>query len=316
VIKSLITKIIFLISIFFLIFNYGNFSFSKEVVILVKIDNEIITNIDLEKEYRYLLALNQSLQSIDKNKVLNLAKKSIIKEKVKLIEISKYFEIDQQNDYFDQILVDFYKGINMRNETEFKNYLSKHQLNIKDVKTKLKIEALWNELIFTRYKEQIEIDKAKLKKRLKKKLEKNEIQQSYFLYEILFNAENKESLENKYQQILKSIEKSGFQYSANIYSDSETSKNNGKIGWINESQLSELIVKKLKKIKVGEITDVINVPGGSLILKIEDKKKIKNIFDLDKELKKIIIFERNRQLNQFSNIYLKKVKNSLNVYEN
>ena len=299
-----------------MICNYGNFSFSKEVVILVKIDNEIITNIDLEKEYRYLLALNQSLQSIDKNKILNLAKKSIIKEKVKLIEISKYYEIDLQNDYFDQIFLDFYKGINMRNETEFKNYLSKHQLNIKDVKTKLKIEALWNELIFTRYKDQIEIDKAKLKKRLKKKLEKNEIQQSYFLYEILFNAENKESLENKYQQILKSIEKSGFQYSANIYSDSETSKNNGKIGWINENQLSEFIVKKLKKIKVGEITDVINVPGGSLILKIEDKKKIKNIFDLDKELKRIIIYERNRQLNQFSNIYLKKVKNSLNVYEN
>ena len=216
---------------------------------------------------------------------------------------------------FNKILVDFYKGLNLRNETEFKNYLSKYQLNIEDVKTKLKIEALWNELIFMRYKDQIEIDEIKLKKRLEKKFKKNKKQQSYFIYEILFNAKNKESLNNKYKQILKSIEKSGFQYSANIYSDSETSKNNGKIGWINESQLSELIVKKLKKINVGEITDLINVPGGSLILKIEDKKEIKKKFDLDRELKKIISFERNRQLNQFSNIYLKKIKNSLNVYE-
>ena len=131
----------------------------------------------------------------------------------------------------------------------------------------------------------------------------------------MFNAENKESLNNKYKQILKSIEKSGFQYSANIYSDSATSKKNGKIGWINESQLSELIVKKLKKINVGEITDLINVPGGSLILKIEDKKEIKKKFDLDRELKKIISFERNRQLNQFSTIYFSKIKNNVSIYE-
>jgi len=306
---------IFFFSIFFLALNLSSAHSSSEIAIVTKVENEVITNIDIEKEYRYLIALNNALKDIPKNKVLEIAKKSIIKEKIKKIEVLNAFKKMDENEYFNQILVDFYRGLNLKSESELKKYLSDYNISIKELKNKLLIETYWNELIFTLYRNQIQIDEEKLKKRLKKKLSKQNKQKSYLLYEILFNGKNKKDLLEKYELIKKSIEEIGFKNTANIYSTSNTSINNGKIGWINENQISDLIKKDLDKINVGEYTQLISVPNGSLLIMLENTKEIKLKIDFEKQLKNLISFERNRQLNQFSSIYFNKIKANLTIDE-
>tara|TARA_Y100000590_G_scaffold147515_1_gene169367 strand:- start:3036 stop:3986 length:951 start_codon:yes stop_codon:yes gene_type:complete len=308
-------KKLFFVSIFFLVFNFSKAYTDNQITIVAKINNEIVTNIDVEKETRYLLALNPGLRTISKDKLKKIAKKSIIKEKIKKIEVSKFFEIDKQNEYFGQVFRDFYIGLNINSEKDLEKYLSEYKLKVDDVKKKINIETLWNELIYLKFKNQIDIDEVKMKKKLKKKLSKDETQQSYLLYEIIFSSENKDDLKKKHEIIKKSINEIGFQKTANIYSESDSSTRDGKIGWINESQLSGLIKKELTEIKIGEYTNLISVTGGSLILTIKDKKNIKNNLNFEEEFKKTLSFERNRQLNQFSTIYFSKIKNNVNIYE-
>tara|TARA_B100001250_G_C19714094_1_gene750533 strand:- start:165 stop:1115 length:951 start_codon:yes stop_codon:yes gene_type:complete len=305
----------FLVSIFFLIFNFSNAYSANQIIIIAKIDNEIVTNLDIEKEYRYLIALNPGLRSVKKDKLFKIAKQSILKEKVKQIEILKYHKAIIQNEYFQEVFKGFYEGININNEKDFEKYLSEYNLNLDYVKKKINIETLWNELIYSKFKNQIDIDKEKLRKKLKKELSKKDTQQSYLIYEIMFSSENKNDLKKKYEIIKNSINEIGFNKTAAIYSESDSSKRNGKIGWVNESQLSDIIKKELNKIDIGEYTNTITVTGGSLILKIEDKKKIKNNLNFEEEFKKSLSFEKNRQLNQFSTIYFSKIINNVNIDE-
>ncbi len=136
------------------------------------------------------------------------------------------------------------------------------------------------------------------------------------LSEILFNAENKEKLDKKYKKILKSIKEIGFKNTANIYSTSDTAKFGGSLGWIQQNQISKIVVNELSKINVGEFTKPISIPGGLLIVKIDEKKVNELEIDFDRELKKMIQFEKNKQLRQFSSIYYKKIKNNIKINEN
>jgi peptidyl-prolyl cis-trans isomerase SurA len=146
-------------------------------------------------------------------------------------------------------------------------------------------------------------------------LDQKSEQNSYFISEILFNKDIQENVNEKYKKIKLSIKKNGFKNSANIFSISESSKVGGKLGWINESQLSKEINLELKKLKVGEFTNPIIVPNGNLILILEDFKKIKNNLDINKELKILENYERNKQLNQISNIFFNKIKNNTRIDE-
>jgi len=305
----------FLLSIFFLIACLNNV-LSNEVSILFKIDNEIITNVDIENEYRYLTALNENLQSIEKSEVYEIAKVSIIKEVVKKIELEKYFILNENSEFITETVERFYKSINITSEKEFEAYLSQYNLKISDVGKKLEIEALWNELVFEKYNKQVMLDKDKLEKALKKKLSNNNnIQKKYFLSELLFNANNTSELIDQYNLIKKDIIEIGFENAANRYSQSDSARNGGNIGWIKDSQLSDIIREKIVNLKIGEISEIINILSGSLIIKVNDIKEEKIEIDFEEELKKFIIFERNRQLNQFSIIYYNRIKQNSNFSE-
>ena len=178
---------------------------------------------------------------------------------------------------------------------------------------KIRIETVWNQLIFQKYNEQVKIDLEKLRKKI---LKQKENQNSYLLSEILFRSEVNEDVNKKYELIKKSIENVGFKNSANIYSIADTSRAGGKIGWINENQLSKEIVKELERLKINEYTKPINIIEGYLLLKVEDIKKIKNNnLNIDKELKKLENYERNKQLNRMSNIFFNKIKSNTTINE-
>ena len=307
--RFLIKKFIIII---ILIFSYSNLNAVESVKIILKINDEIITNIDIQNEYNYLAILNSDFKKIEINKALKLAKSSVIKEKIKEIEIRKYQDLSKESKVLPNVIESLYKSIGIKNEVEFKDYLKKNKLSYSYIKKKLNIETTWNSLIYTRYNNQVKIDLKKMKKTL---LDQKSEQNSYLISEILFDKDVEEKINEKYKKIKLSIKKNGFKNSANIYSISESSKTGGRLGWINESQLSKEMNSKIKKLKIGEYTDPITVPNGNLIIMLEDIKKIKNNLDIEKELKILENYERNKQLNQSSNIFYNKIKNNTQINE-
>ena len=303
----------FLIILFSIISNKS--IYSSEVYVVSKVNNIIITNVDVENEYRYLIALNNDLKNIDKKKIMKLAKNSIIKEKIKETELKNHFDLNKENKYIDRILANFYKALDLKNEKEFINYLLNYDLLFDEVKKKIVIEAAWNDLIYTKYIDKIQIDEQKIKKKINKLISDKKRQNVYLLSEILYNENNAENNENKYKLIKKSITEIGFKNTANIHSISDTAKLGGQIGWINESQLSKIIKKEIVKLEIGEYTEPITIPGGILIINLDNIKTQEENLDFDVEFNKQIIFEKNTQLNQFSKIYYNKISKNSNISE-
>ena len=310
-------KVCLIISILNLIFFSNNIlNASSNFYIVAKVDNEIITNVDIMNEINYLTALNNDLKNIDKNSLINLAKNSLIREKVKKNEINKNSSNTVDDKILRSLIENYYKRINLNNLDEFKKYLSAYNINLNDVKEKIKIEILWNQTVYFKYNNLLNINIDELKKKVDKNKDKNNEVTKYLLSEILFSINNEESFEKKNNEIKKKIMDNGFKTAANIYSISSTAKFGGRIGLMNEKQISEKILQEIKSIKVGEITNAIDVPSGFLILKLEDKIVENFEKDLEKELENLIRSETDRQLNQFSIIYFNKLKlNSKITYE-
>ena len=298
----------FLLFLFFIIINQSH---AVEIKIIHNIQNEIITNIDIKNEFKYLIALNNSLKELDKEKILSISNESAIREKIKKIEILKNFkEIKINEDYSSILIKNIYSRINLKSLNEFEQYLKDYGLTINDIKTKTTIDALWNELIMQKYGSKININKNKIEEEI---LKNSKIQtKEYQLSEIIFEVINKEEIDKKYNEVVKSIDKEGFKNSAAIYSFSESAKIGGDIGWINENSLNDNIKKNIKDLKNGQITKPIILSNGILILKLEDTKTSETTINVKDELKKAINYERNRQLNQYSKIYYNKIKKNLN----
>jgi len=304
-------KIFILIILTILAFNKVN---SIETKIIHKIQNEIITNIDIKNQFKYLVALNNSLKDLDKNQILNIANESIIREKVKKIEISKNFtEMSLSEEYLDFQIKKTYSRLNLNSTDEFQLYLKDYNLVLGDIIKKISIDTLWNELIIKKYADQIVIDEEKIQKELSKNT--NIQSREYFLAEIVSDIKNKEEIDIKYKKIIKSINEIGFENSASIYSFSDTAKAGGDIGWINENSLNNEIKKKIKNLKIGDVSEPITLANGILILQIKDTKTTEIKIDMKTELKRAINYERNRQLSQFSKIYYNKVKKNLEFDE-
>jgi len=287
-------------------------SYSNENIhIVYKVNNQIITNADIEKEYQYLISLNNQIKNLDKVKVLEISKESALKEKIKKIELAKYFDLETLDLNIDIYLQNFYKNLNINSDTEFKQYLKGNNMSLDYVKTKIQIEILWNQLIYDRYITQINIDRDELKKKLDEA--SNGLNQKiYSLSEILFDKENNSSFEKKLENIGQSISEIGFNNTANIYSISDSSKFGGKIGWVDEKKLSKKIIQELQSLEAGQYTKPIQTGSSFLILKIEEIKYEKAMFNEDEELNKMIQFETSKQLDQFSKIFYNKIKiNSL-----
>ena len=314
--KIIMNLKVFLILIFFFIIKNNQLLAIEEIKIILKVENEIITNVDLLNEKNYLIALNNEMLNLPKKKSLLLAKNFIVREKIKKNEINKYFNKEYKYEISEKRLKDLSNKIGLNSTEELKEYFLKFNLNLSFVEEKIKIDTMWNRLIYNKYKNQIDIDVNELKNRLKIEIKNNNnIVTKYNISEIQFNLNVEESLEQKYDQIINSINNDGFKVASNLYSISETSKFGGKIGWINQTSMSRSILDELEKLNIGEITKPIKIRNSFLILRIEDKKESKIKIDFEKELKKLINIETNKQFNQFALIYLNKIKQNTFISE-
>ena len=284
-----------------------------EVFIVAKVNQDIITNIDLNFEKRYLVSLNPNLKKLDQNRIIEYAKNSLINERIKKIEIEKRFKINPNEALINKVIADIYSGIGISSLNEFKIYLSNNNVDIKKVKEKISIEIAWNELVVKTFEKEIEIDQNRMREELDKFDEKKV--DNLLLSEIIFTINDKKELKSKYEAIKQSIYEIGFEETARIYSLSDSKKSGGNLGWIYKNQLSKEITENLNKLNIGDFTKPIITSGGFLILKLNDMKKENIQIDKDVQLKKMIEFERERQLTRFSTLYYKRIYNSADINE-
>ena len=304
-------KTITLISLIFFFFFSLNIK-AKEIKILAKVNNNIITNVDVENEYNYLITLNTSLKEIDKQQVMRFAKESLIKEKVKEIEILKFYELDQINKTVDLMIQNIFKNLGLNTKKDFENYLESNNLKFKEVYKKIEIEAVWNQMIYTKFKDKIFIDEKKLKKKIVKNQKKIE---NVLLSEIIVTVKNKNEIQLIYDEIVQSINSIGFKETAIKFSISDSRNNSGLLSWVNIDTLSERIQNEIKNLEIGDITKPILISSGIMILRLEEKKFIETNQNIEEQLDRLINFEMNNQLNNFSTIFYNKIKKDIIINE-
>ena len=289
-----------------------NFANSFENKIIFKVNNEIITSLDILNELRYLQVINKEFNNIKKEEAFQISKNSLIREKIKEIEIKKIIkEIEIEDKVLQNLILNYFKEFEIKSISEFEKYFLDRNIDPNEIKKKITLEILWNQLIYRKYQKNLKINKQKILDDLKK----NDKQSEFLLAEILFNVNEGENLNDKFNLISNTIKKINFSQTALAYSISNTANKGGKLGWVAESILSEKIFNELKNLKIGEHTNPIIVPGGFLILKLLDLRKISKDFDLNNEVKKIVRKKTNQQLNRFSNIYFNKVKKNITINE-
>jgi len=301
--------------IFFILFNFNINTNGDSINIKAQVYNEIITNIDIENEKKYLFFLNPKLKELEEIRVNNLAKNSLITEIIKKKELEKFFNFSKEDNVIKILEENLLKRKNIRNKEEFIKILNDLDIDYQIIKKKLQIETFWNRLIYDKYANSIIINKQDLERNIVDQFNNKKEKFVYNLSEITFSVNVTESVEEKLSKINNSILNIGFENTANIYSISNTSNNGGLIGWVNELQISDQINKNINELAINQISKPIKIPSGFILIKVNDKKVFKQKINIEEELKKLINAERNRQLNSFSIIFYKRLKKNIEINE-
>ena len=305
--RTLILNLIF--------FSLINFSYSKiQLKIIMKIDNEIITSHDIEQEINYLKALNPRLNQINKDELLIIAKKSLIKEFIKRKEIEKYKKLNLENAQINNVLNNLIQNLNLQNESELESYLNAFNFSLEELKKKIEIENEWKNLIYSKYIKTVKINEKELIDKIERS-SREKFLLEYNLSEIVFTNTKDVSLKQLFENVQESIKKNGFENTANLYSISESSKVGGKIGWVKKNSLSDVIIESLKNLSVSEYSPPLKINNNYFIFKINDIRKIEIEIDKKKELDKMIFVETSKQLDKFSNIFYNKIKLNSEISE-
>ena len=305
----MIKHIKIIILLYFLISGKG---FALENNIILKINNDIITSIDIFNEIKKIKFFNNNLAEIDNEEIYDIALQSLLRNRVKKIEVLKNVKsLEVQNEYYLNLLIqNAYKRLNIDNLENFKKELSNRGINYEEFKNELKVDIFWNEIIYSKFNNNVVIDEENLKRQLENS-KKNNLE--FNLSEIAYQAENINEIEDEYKNIKNDIEKLGFENAALKHSLSNTASNGGNLGWVNEKAINEQILNQIKTIPVNSITKPIKIASGFVILKKNDQREFKNEFNFEEELKKLINYETDQQLRNFSNLYFNKVKKNLKI---
>ena len=306
-------KILSLI-LFLIFFNYQKLQ-SLENKILLKIDNDIITTFDIYEEIKFLKLFNPQLNNLSENEIFEISKNSILKDRIKRIEILKFVkEIKVDDRFLVRLIKNRYSEIGLNSLDSFENYLSKNNLDVDKVKEKISTELIWNDIIFQKFNSKVSVNREEIKKNILENPQKK-TQEKLLLSEITFNVDKKVDFEKKSKKIFDDIEKTGFKNAALIHSESSTASNGGLIGWVKFDNINNSIKTEISNLNIGQYSKPVRTSSGFIIVKIEDKKVDKIDINLNREIEEMIKFKTNEQLDQFSNIYFNKIKKDLTIHE-
>jgi len=280
-------------------------STALENKILFKIDSEIITTADMNNEANYLKILNKNMNSLEQNQIFEITKNSLIRDKIKKNEILKFIkEIKIDNEIMEKLIKSSYQKSGFSSKAQFIQKLKEKNLRYSYVENKLSINALWNQLIYEKFSSKIKIRNKEIRDNI---IKEGSFVKKFLLSEIVFDLDQNSNLDKKYNQIKDSIKKNGFENTALRFSISESANNGGKLDWISEVSLNKKFLNEINNLEIGYHTNPMVIPGGFILIKLNDVKKDKKKIDLEEEFKKVVKIKTNQQLNTLSNIYLKKI---------
>ena len=308
----MIKKNYFIILFLFILISFQ--SLSSEIKIVYQIEDEIITTHDIKEEIKYL-KINKNLSNLNEKELFQISLKSLLKEKIKKKEIINYYDLNYENkinkDLSEKLLAQVGRQIGFSSLNDFEKNLISLKIDLILMKKKLLIENYWNQLIYDKYINLIKIDENEINNQLQKLIDSNTDILSFDLSEIVILENSENEYKNKLDEIFQSISDRGFEETAVLFSISESLSSNGRIGWVNETQVSEIILNEIKDLKIGQFSKPINTSSGKIILKVNDKKNVSKNLDIEKEKKNLIQYEQNRLLNQFSILYYKEIESKI-----
>ncbi len=306
-------KKIFLIKVF-IIFLFLPKIFlvaSVENTIVANIGNQIISSYELKNKIKTIIFLSkQELSQKNINMVKEQAIRSLIDSKIKSQELSKY-NISKDDGANSDI---FLKNISSQygtNVAGLQKIFLENNLDFEIYSNELKAEFYWQKLIFSLYKDKINLNDNDLNNELDKIVKDQKNINEYQLAEIEISFLNDSKDQKNIEDIYDQIKKLGFKDAAIKFSQSTSAFDGGDLGWISEKSLSNKIFNIIKKMKVGDVSKPIQQTNTLLILKLIDKRATNiNQLNIAQVRKKIIDSKRNEFLNLFSNSHLSKLKNT------
>ena len=310
----LIKKVKILFILFLLVLNFHNLN-ALENRILFKVNNEIITSIDIFEEIKFLKAFNPGIDNLEEAELIEISKNSILRNTIKKIELKNFIEELKVDDKFLlKLIKSKYSKNGIDSLEKFEIYLNEKNLDEKLIKEKFAIELIWNDYIYKKFYKKVIIDKDKIKKEILQNSQK-ENQIEFLLSEINFNASSKTDFNSKYKDIISDIEKLGFKKTALKHSNSESASNGGLIGWVKQDNLNLTIKEIVSELKIGQISKPIRTSSGFIILKIEDEKEYVSKLNINEKVEEVVNFKTNDQLSQFSQMYFNKIKKNTIINE-
>ena len=294
---------------FFLVFFIFQIQslFAFENKIIVTVENEFISSYELKNKIRTLLVLSgQEINQENINNIKNISLNQLIDLKIKKKELKKYNFQEDKKSLNEQL-----SRISRNNISDFKKRFINNNLNYELFLEELETEIDWQKLIYILYNKKVQISEEEIEQDMTKILsEKQEIEE-FRLSEIEILSADKNQIENDINLVNNEIKVNGFESAVRKFSISQSSTNNGDIGWINKNALSKNILKKIRTLKIGEVSPAIKKANSVVFLKMVDKKKSQMKFsDLEKVKSDIINRKKNEILKLYSNSHFSKIKNS------
>ncbi len=302
----MIKRIIFLVKILVILFS-SNLLANVDNKIVITVEDEIITSYEVKN--KVLTSLFLAKQDINQTKVDQFKKQSIellIQEKLKIIELKK-LDIKADNLRINTYL----NSISSNNIESLKNSFKKSNLNFDLFKKGIETQFMWQEFIYMRYKDKINIDEEIINKELTNSLNSKKYIKEVKLSEIEIRNDENLAIEKEVEKIRALIAKNGFANTAFTVSISPSAENKGELGWINSKSLSKKIINIVSKLKIGEISQPIISQNSILFLKLIDTREARSKkVNLDEIKEKIINQKKNELFNLYSNSHLSKLRNT------
>ena len=301
-----------LIVILFLFSTISVVNSAVEDSLFATVGRKALTKSDIVEEIKIILILNNEKFEEDKRKILEQsAIRSVIKKTIKEIELEK-FEYTKLN------LKDLDSEINKRakslglNIEEFKERFKSNNLNFRKYKENIKIELMWNSLMYQIYKVQLSVNKNEVEEQLK--LFENETGiQEYLISEIIVKPNLNEEIDVQIKKIKEKIEFEGFEIVAKNLSISETAMNEGNLGWVRENMISKNFKSAIINTEIGKLSEPIILSDSILFFKVNNKRESKKFSNMDEAKKSLELAEKNKILNMYSLTHFNNLKRSIPI---
>lgn len=301
------------LSIILLIFipslTFANNDYEELDSIIAIVENDVITKKELKKALSELKKNpGNKNKTLNQTKLRKLALDQLIERKI-IIQYAEAQSINIESTVIENALKNIASNNKMSVEDLKKNAYKEGSLEklYSEIRFQLILRAIKERAIFS----QIHISDYEIEKFIDKEKVNNPDQ--YKISHILIKFTNKtqrEAAEKLIKEVQTLLKEETFNQVAKKYSNGPFAKNGGEMGWLNSSDLPDLFVDKIIKLKKNEVSFPFESKNGFHIVKLDDIKSFKEkVFSSQYNINQILI--KKNQITSEDDI-LKKMDNIRN----